>query len=86
MLRAFAAVVLVVLAILLIRAARVDIAGDALDPISGIKAQEAVQHYGQASGNVTTGAQSLIIPTYYMLVSRSGADSGFPFQVSAGGF
>jgi hypothetical protein len=43
-------------------------------------------NYGTATGNVTTGTQSILIPTSLMQVSRGGADSGNPTFVGAGGF
>jgi hypothetical protein len=43
---------------------------------------------GNAPGNILSNpqGQSILIPTSIMLVSRSHGDSGFPFQVAAGGF
>ena len=80
--RAFAAVVLVVLAILLIRAARVDIAGDALDPISGIKAQDeslyasTAIHMAASGGWLTPefmGRMALYKPPLLIWVSAAAA-------------
>ncbi len=42
--------------------------------------------YGTASGNVTSGTQSILIPLSLMQVTRSGSDSGSPVWVGAGSF
>jgi hypothetical protein len=54
--------------------------------VAGIEAN--IAGFGVAAGNILTApaAQSILIPTSIMLVSRSHQDSGFPFQVTAGGF
>jgi hypothetical protein len=46
----------------------------------------AAANYGSASGNVTTGSQSILIPLSLMQVTRSGSDSGSPSWVGAGNF
>ncbi len=80
--RAYAAVVLVVLAILLVRAARLDIAGDVLDPISGIGAQDeslyssTAIHMASSGGWLTPefmGRMALYKPPLLIWVSAAAA-------------